>query len=1201
MSDLMSIGSNAVSAYQQALSTVSNNIANANTEGYSAETANIQQAAPAQLPGYYLGMGAYVQNIQRAYDNFTSSNLRTSTSELQSQSPMVNYSQSIVNVMGDPTAGLTASLSGYFNSAQSLSADPGSTDQRNSFLTAANTLASQFSEISGQISSIGGQAQQDLVGSVQQVNTLTSQIALVNGQLSASPNLSGQSPQLLDQRDLLLQKLSSLTNITTSFSENGTVTVSMSQTSSQNVVVDGQKAHPIGIDPNDPSGQSLVIDPYGNTQSLNGSSGGRIGGLQSFITQVLQPAQENFNSLATAFVNSANSVQISGIDGNGNKGLPLFNIDKSNPNVAAAISVNLTNPLQIATGAQFSAMEGVGNVSNTHANVDFTDPGAPPHGIGNPLLINSDKSQYDLNLNIDPNHGYVPVSSVATGMQSPTLYLDNAKPGQQLQVLTTDGRQLIGTPLTPNQQAQIINSSNGFNQPVTYSSEYLNQSGSLGYQGMNVFYGAEGDVQYQQTIDSTGANSLSAIPIPAAITSGRISDIGSLQSPLIQAGAVQIDGVALGALTPSPNGLSATDVQNWINYAPNSIDVPSGSLNFNNTLTINGQEISGFTDQKSLIQAINANSTITNVVASVAPSGDLVLENTTPQATQPIQIGESDGSGNNALGVAEGTYNYTPRSVVPGVTATVYNEIDVPINSLDFSKTLSINGVEISGFSDLASLINAVQKASPQTNVTAITNPAGQLILQANSNASADPIKIGTTDGTNTNALAIGNNTYNPMVKISQAVVADTGAPNLEGSFPNAGTVLDNSTPFNINLAINSGPAVLVPVAQTPASVQNVIDSINNTIAQNPSLSGYAAKLDTITGKIEVFNASASQVPASIGTYINSPNLNAAFANQTTGLYNANAFNVAVSAAGSAPIEVSIPPNASTDDVVNAINDVISQAGSALQGDKASVVNVGSTSTPAYQIQIINSNGVALSTSINLFQPSLQMSFGDNGEPADLAKLGIRTGAYISGQVPSNLLVFATGPSGLAQVGATYSGTPIGPAEQLLNQKLNVEIESNGRYAIFDNSTNTELAVGSYNTSDSQPVINYEGLSIKLNQQPSVGDTFAVSENENAVGDNTNILRMVALGTAKVVDQSTFSNAYTNQTNTVGNQAQQSLMSQQALQVVNQQAKDALDKISGVNMDNEASNLIRFQQAYQAAAKTIQISTQLFTTIDNIQ
>ena len=59
-------------------------------------------------------------------------------------------------------------------------------------------------------------------------------------------------------------------------------------------------------------------------------------------------------------------------------------------------------------------------------------------------------------------------------------------------------------------------------------------------------------------------------------------------------------------------------------------------------------------------------------------------------------------------------------------------------------------------------------------------------------------------------------------------------------------------------------------------------------------------------------------------------------------------------------------------------------------------------------------------------------------------------------------------------------------------------------------------------------------------------------------------------------------------------------MSQQALTAVNTQAQNAQDKVSGVNMNDEAAALIRFQQAYQAAAKTIQIASQDFTTINGL-
>ena len=69
----------------------------------------------------------------------------------------------------------------------------------------------------------------------------------------------------------------------------------------------------------------------------------------------------------------------------------------------------------------------------------------------------------------------------------------------------------------------------------------------------------------------------------------------------------------------------------------------------------------------------------------------------------------------------------------------------------------------------------------------------------------------------------------------------------------------------------------------------------------------------------------------------------------------------------------------------------------------------------------------------------------------------------------------------------------------------------------------------------------------------------------------------------------------------MGNAAQQAKITQQALTVVNEQAQSARDKVSGVNLDDEAADLIRFQQAYQAAAKALQISGQLFDSIVQIR
>ena len=101
MSDLLSIGSSGVTAYQRALATVSNNIANVNTEGYTRQDVSLNSNEPREIGGGFIGTGARFDQVRRQYDAFVESNLRNSNSELQSQEPLLSYVNRLIDVMGD--------------------------------------------------------------------------------------------------------------------------------------------------------------------------------------------------------------------------------------------------------------------------------------------------------------------------------------------------------------------------------------------------------------------------------------------------------------------------------------------------------------------------------------------------------------------------------------------------------------------------------------------------------------------------------------------------------------------------------------------------------------------------------------------------------------------------------------------------------------------------------------------------------------------------------------------------------------------------------------------------------------------------------------------------------------------------------------------------------------------------------------------
>ena len=151
MTDMVGIASNAVAAYQRALSTVSNNIANVSTEGYSRQTLALQANPVTKVGSLYMGTGVMVDRVQRQYDAFAEANLRNSNSDLASQEPMVSYANRVIDVMGGQTMGLTSALDQFFASARSLSADPASSVARSSFVRDAQGLTARFGQLSSQL------------------------------------------------------------------------------------------------------------------------------------------------------------------------------------------------------------------------------------------------------------------------------------------------------------------------------------------------------------------------------------------------------------------------------------------------------------------------------------------------------------------------------------------------------------------------------------------------------------------------------------------------------------------------------------------------------------------------------------------------------------------------------------------------------------------------------------------------------------------------------------------------------------------------------------------------------------------------------------------------------------------------------------------------------------------------------------------
>ena len=204
MVDLVSIGVSGLSAYQRALATTSNNIANLQTEGYVRQRAMLQTAGQDNSSRISLGNGVQFAEVQRLYDRFAEENLQRATSDLKGEETLLKELQSLQDALGSSEAGLHGAFQAFFDAARALEAAPASTGVRAGFLASAEGVAARFRGLGGTASNLDRTTQAQIEQSVAEVNSLLQEVASLNSQLVKRTTDSEQPMQLLDRRDAVL-------------------------------------------------------------------------------------------------------------------------------------------------------------------------------------------------------------------------------------------------------------------------------------------------------------------------------------------------------------------------------------------------------------------------------------------------------------------------------------------------------------------------------------------------------------------------------------------------------------------------------------------------------------------------------------------------------------------------------------------------------------------------------------------------------------------------------------------------------------------------------------------------------------------------------------------------------------------------------------------------------------------------------------
>ncbi|HEX3353811.1 MAG TPA: flagellar hook-associated protein FlgK [Terriglobales bacterium] len=349
LSGALSIAVGALQAEQGALTATTNNVANANTPGYSRQRPVLIESDPIVLGSLTFGSGVTLQKLESLRDPILQLRIQQETQQQGQLDAFVSALQQTQVSFTSSSNDLGTQITNFFNSLDQLSTAPTDSSLRQGVLIAAGNLASTFNTTADNLIQQRSSLDLNVTQAVGQVNTLTGEIAKLNGQISDLQNANHDASAFIDQRDVLIGQLSGLVDVATIKSDNG-VTLT---TSNGTALVAGNQSFTLSTQ-TDPSGLQHIFSKGADITSKLTS--GSLAGLIQARDQTIPGLLSNLDSLASGLAKALNTVQSGGFDLNGAAGGDLFVAPSaSGQGYAASIAVAISDPALLAANSDGSA------------------------------------------------------------------------------------------------------------------------------------------------------------------------------------------------------------------------------------------------------------------------------------------------------------------------------------------------------------------------------------------------------------------------------------------------------------------------------------------------------------------------------------------------------------------------------------------------------------------------------------------------------------------------------------------------------------------------------------------------------------------------------------------------------------------------------------------------------------------------------
>ena len=362
---IFGIGISALNTAQAGLVTTGHNIANASTPGYSRQEV-VQRANIPQLTGAgFIGQGVTVATVKRLYSDTLSNQLVLAQSNGSQLDAYYAQIQQLNSLLGDSTAGLSPALQDFFGSVADLASHPESMPSRQALLSSANVLAARFQDFDQQFSDIRSGINAGITSSIGSINSYAQQIASLNYNITVaeSGGAGRQANDLRDQRDALVASLNQEVRATVVKETDGSYDVFVGN--GQPVVL-GSKPYSLVAMPSqqDPQRMEVGYQIGASAALLSQSSlqGGTIGGLISFRSKTLDPAQNGLGRVAMGIAQTFNDQHVLGQDLNGALGKDFFTV---------ASPVVLNSSSNTGTAVLTASVQDVGALSTSDYQLQY--------------------------------------------------------------------------------------------------------------------------------------------------------------------------------------------------------------------------------------------------------------------------------------------------------------------------------------------------------------------------------------------------------------------------------------------------------------------------------------------------------------------------------------------------------------------------------------------------------------------------------------------------------------------------------------------------------------------------------------------------------------------------------------------------------------------------------------------------------------